>query len=449
MPPVSSSDEINSVLGDASFLQKFGRAPRAEDAEVLRIRTHLQYVTERLKKSPEDGSRLSTDQLGKRQAMIKHLEAYTERGFFPRNTEMPKRNPIFIDQEGRPCAVAFLMQKSENEAMAARVDALAHSQKVLQMASDERVKGDLSRFASDNGLTIDELAMIQPGYAPDPAAMLVYGVGYAVMLFLELIAVLFIFTTLEITGVIPETPPDPQMLQSARDSPHLSVFVWMASESGTAVILPSLALLCPLGVFCTFWLLCWIVRTHNIPASDECRFFHPQPYNPGRGIITDHRSDCCQKALLNLSSTLAIILAVVFVIQSVSSLAFPQLPVNGFLYLWDVLWAISLVTLIFSYSSALYFCFDAQNRIKKAKENAAEGETQLLTANETLNQANIPVPVHAHPPGYTYTAPMTHFPGTVMMPVESSVGPSGFVPQAQPGIAYVPYVPGQGFPPGQ
>uniref|UniRef100_A0A0G4I3B3 Uncharacterized protein n=1 Tax=Chromera velia CCMP2878 TaxID=1169474 RepID=A0A0G4I3B3_9ALVE len=76
--------------------------------------------------------------------------------------------------------------------------------------------------------------------------------------------VLFIFTTLEITGVIHETPSDPEKLQWAHESPYLYMFVWMALEYGTAVILPILMLLCPLGMYFTFLLLCWIVGTHKL-----------------------------------------------------------------------------------------------------------------------------------------------------------------------------------------
>ena len=46
----SNTDAINPIIGDISYLEKFGEAPNQTTDEQLRIQTHLEYVEQLLRK---------------------------------------------------------------------------------------------------------------------------------------------------------------------------------------------------------------------------------------------------------------------------------------------------------------------------------------------------------------------------------------------------------------
>ena len=51
--PLNLSNTINPIIGDISFVEKFGRLPDFNTDETLRIQTHLEYVESLLRgKSP-------------------------------------------------------------------------------------------------------------------------------------------------------------------------------------------------------------------------------------------------------------------------------------------------------------------------------------------------------------------------------------------------------------
>ena len=45
----ATTDPINIIIKDESFISVFGRTPDINDSENLRIKTHLQYVHDMLK----------------------------------------------------------------------------------------------------------------------------------------------------------------------------------------------------------------------------------------------------------------------------------------------------------------------------------------------------------------------------------------------------------------
>ena len=126
--------------------------------EDWRIRTHLRLVEQRLR--ARDVSDLSAPLHAARQHNLDRLHEYWTAGIFPRNTEGRYwYTPSFIDQRGRTCAVADLMVQSGVDALAKRVDQVYHNAYVRQMQMP-----DLELWAAQSGLTVDELALIQPGY---------------------------------------------------------------------------------------------------------------------------------------------------------------------------------------------------------------------------------------------------------------------------------------------
>jgi len=159
--PSASPRPVNAVLGNQSFRAVHGTAPRPDTPERLRLQTHLAYV-EALLRSRERPS-LSDAQRARRAALLDRLHAYWTRGRFPRNTEVPGRSPVFIDDNGRLCAVGALVAASAGRDMAERIDARYHLADVREMEMPA-----IDRWAERNGFTRRELAMIQPMYCMRP-----------------------------------------------------------------------------------------------------------------------------------------------------------------------------------------------------------------------------------------------------------------------------------------
>lgn len=143
----------------------------ADDAEV---REHLLEVAAALRAETPDT--LPEALRRERLATLDALESYAWAGDFPQNdggeaparVRLPPRTfeahtpgrhaPRFIDDEGTHCAVGYLMAL-DAPGLAARVDA-EHSRDWLPEIDTPGVAG----WAAAHGLTLDELAWIQPGY---------------------------------------------------------------------------------------------------------------------------------------------------------------------------------------------------------------------------------------------------------------------------------------------
>jgi len=155
--PTASTTPVNAVLGNESFRRVHGASPTRETPDRLRLRTHLAYVEALLRARLRPT--LTPPQRTRRQALLDSLRSYRRAGRFPRNTEVPGRSPVFIDDEGRLCAVGHLIAVSAGRDLAERIDAQYHLADVRDM--------DLSiinRWAETHGFTRRELAMIQPWY---------------------------------------------------------------------------------------------------------------------------------------------------------------------------------------------------------------------------------------------------------------------------------------------
>lgn len=152
---------VNAVLGDASFIARFGRPPSAADPERLRVATHLEFVEALLRS--RDASGLSAALQRARAQNLDRLREYRQRGVFPRNTERPGRSPRFIDHEGRICAAGYLVERSAGRATAEAIRARHEHELIEHMSMPE-----LDAWIAQSGLTRLEVAMIQPGYGFRP-----------------------------------------------------------------------------------------------------------------------------------------------------------------------------------------------------------------------------------------------------------------------------------------
>ncbi len=154
-----NANTVNAVLGDMSWELAFGGTPSAKAPEQLRIQTHLAFVEALLR--AVDTRHWPEVLRDKRAVQLDRLRDYRQAGVFPSNTEFDGRRPIFIDAEGRLCAVGYLMAEDAGLELAQSVDARYHAGYVLDMEAAE-----VQDWVAQSGLTAEECAMIQPAYGP-------------------------------------------------------------------------------------------------------------------------------------------------------------------------------------------------------------------------------------------------------------------------------------------
>lgn len=157
-PAAAAPDAVNAAIGDASWLATYGRLPTSDDDEGARIATHLTYVLAQLRAATPLGQT-------RRTAALDALESYIARGQFPRRTDdhYAGRRPRFIDDRGVHCAVGQLIADTGSPELARAIDA-EHEYAYVQ---DITTPG-LAAWARATGFSVEELAMIQPGYSPPP-----------------------------------------------------------------------------------------------------------------------------------------------------------------------------------------------------------------------------------------------------------------------------------------
>ena len=154
---------INPLIGDISFVDKFGQKPTAKTDEALRIKTHLEYVENLLRQ--KDISNLTLEQQEKRKNLLDLLHEYWTAGIFPRNYDhTDKRVPCFIDKDGKICAVGYLVEQTAGRQSAEKINDNHKYDKLLAM--NDRL---VDSWIKTSGLTKKECAMIQPTYGPPPS----------------------------------------------------------------------------------------------------------------------------------------------------------------------------------------------------------------------------------------------------------------------------------------
>src|SRR5262245_38171407 len=153
-PPLSG---VNAVIGDESYLVRFGEPPDDTVDEDLRLRVHLEYVEDLLRAADTRG--LSPERREARARNLDLLHAYHVRAVFPRNHAVPGRRPHFIDETGRICAVGHLAEHSLGHRAVEAINARFEWAYI-----DEIQDPAFLAWADGSGLTLRELAMIQPAY---------------------------------------------------------------------------------------------------------------------------------------------------------------------------------------------------------------------------------------------------------------------------------------------
>lgn len=149
---------VNSIIGDISFITRFGRLPNVTTDANLRIQTHLAYVEKLLRQ--KDVSSLSPTLQTKRIHLLDLLHDYWTRGIFPRNYDYKDQaRPCFIDKDGTICAVGYLIEQTAGRKAAEIINSKHKYDRINEM-KDKMVDD----WISNSGLTKEECAMIQPQY---------------------------------------------------------------------------------------------------------------------------------------------------------------------------------------------------------------------------------------------------------------------------------------------
>jgi len=157
-PEPDSIARIRCSLAQAAAEARASSPLTPEAADRFRIQQHLARVEAYLRAQPTHALRPALRRARERNLDVLH--AYWSAGVFPRNTNHPdERRPYFIDDEGRACAVAHLVIESGHRSLAEHVDRRMHNAYVPDM--DE---ARLSEWAAANGLSVADLALIQPAY---------------------------------------------------------------------------------------------------------------------------------------------------------------------------------------------------------------------------------------------------------------------------------------------
>lgn len=150
------------LLASCLALLVCSRGPDAKvdpAVEIARVRHHLEGAEAIL--VSRDEAALSPSQRAARARRVDDLRAYIQRGVFPHNhQELTSRTPVFVDEHGTRCAMAFLIERSGEPALVARIARTRNLARIRDLAGDAALASWLVR----NGISLDEAARIQPAY---------------------------------------------------------------------------------------------------------------------------------------------------------------------------------------------------------------------------------------------------------------------------------------------
>ncbi len=152
----SQIQEINPIVGDSSWFVHNKEWPNSHSNEKERISQHLHFVLQKLREPNEQ----SAENLAKRKINLQFLDQYIQRQIFPSDINYHnKRRPCFIDMSGNICAVGYLLEKTSSREEAERINKLFQYEYLLDMKDE-----GLQTWQKSSGLSMKELAMIQPTY---------------------------------------------------------------------------------------------------------------------------------------------------------------------------------------------------------------------------------------------------------------------------------------------
>jgi len=123
----------------------------------VRVREHLRRAESALRSAEYD---LSPERRRRRERHLDRLAAYRERGEVPTNRSEPERVPLFVGDDGTPCAMANLLFEDGRRDLVADVMAEEPTVRIEDLPDGHPVV----EWVEANGLTREEAARIQPTY---------------------------------------------------------------------------------------------------------------------------------------------------------------------------------------------------------------------------------------------------------------------------------------------
>lgn len=155
-------------------------------SEAARLRDHFDAVDAELR--ARDVSHLTSVQRVRRSTLITWLREYRDAAVFPLNTRVGDRAiPIFRDDRGVLCAMAYLIDRSGRSDVVDRVARTSNYAYIPELSGDSA----LVQWLDDAGLTLAEAARIQPQYPcgggfscpapPPPAPAAPLSRGYTIL----------------------------------------------------------------------------------------------------------------------------------------------------------------------------------------------------------------------------------------------------------------------------
>lgn len=149
---------VNAVVGDSSWYHLQPKKDLSSATENERISTHLRYVLSMLRSKTIENVEASDT----RKEALNLLEDYIALEAFPCNFALSEsRRPCFIDDSGNICAVGYLLEQTAGRAEAERINSLYQYDFIADMKD-----AGLKAWQESVGLSMRELAMIQPAYGP-------------------------------------------------------------------------------------------------------------------------------------------------------------------------------------------------------------------------------------------------------------------------------------------
>jgi Secretion system C-terminal sorting domain len=153
---------VNAGWNDQADIDPFLFSLPAKDLdEAGLIKFHLQE-TEKLLRKRCPGNLTALQKIS-RENNLNILRAYRLRGIFPINDMHLGRQPYFIDKFNTYCAAGYLMQQSGADKMARDINRLQNFNYLIDISHP-----DLMNWVNGSGLSLDELALIQPAYDTEP-----------------------------------------------------------------------------------------------------------------------------------------------------------------------------------------------------------------------------------------------------------------------------------------
>lgn len=132
------------------------------EKEDYRIDEHLQGAVRLLNSA--DTSSYHNFQMRQRKKLIQDLNRYIHLRIYPRNIDFTSNKPYIRDNEGRLCALAYLISETGNQELVEELVKNENNALVKEFTNPH-----IAQWLVDHGLSSEEAARIQPAYG-DPVS---------------------------------------------------------------------------------------------------------------------------------------------------------------------------------------------------------------------------------------------------------------------------------------